>query len=468
MKKASKSQEHLKTLVIILLFVAVMTMTGLHFKALKNRNENSYNNQSDGFNLNPAFSANFETLAGKGAFLPAQIAYKTENNNLYAICSGSDYTNEIYSLMSTGITAILGSDCTPVKETPDAFYNAIASSEFVYLKYHSPAAGTLIYLNSLTKDDTTKDISLGNLTPTLKISELVIFPDNTSAGSPLAFARTDDGSVYKFVVKNTPQSKLFSIDDLELYKEAGAMSLAEFYAKNDAFLPSTLIFNDTTTKARLSLSKGIANLSKDTDSQAYFAELFDINPNKTGSYFDNDINGTVYPATHGTLRATDTFISYTAETTVGGISLSFFSGKEKDTDHSMLECISIAQAVASVLPTLQPVKLGEAELLITDLRRSGDKLTVKFNYFCDNIPIADCGNALTIEMTKNKLTGFSFYPLTATADKGIIRKSIPASWAINIAKNSIIPSSENTLIFKYVKSDNDYYFAEWVPHKIIR
>ena len=427
MNKASKGSEILKTLVIIFLFLSVITMTGLHFNALRNRNENSYQNQSDGFNINPAFSSNFETLVGKGAFLPSQIAYKNESGSLLAICSGSDYTNEIYTLMSTGITAILGDDCTPVKETSEAFYNAIASSEFVYLKYHTPASSTLIYLSSLSKEEAIKALSPGILTPSLKISELVIFPKNTAAGSALAFARTDEGLVYKFVVKNTPEKKLFSINELESYKEAGAMSLAEFYGKgtNEDFMPSTLVFNDTPTKARLSLSKGISDLSNNYDSQAYFAELFDINPNKTGSYFDSDINGTVYPATHGTLRATDTLISYTAETTAGGISLSFFSGKDQDADHSMLECLSIAQAMASVLPTLEPVNMGDAELLMTDVRRIGEKIIVEFNYFCDNIPISDSDNALIIEMTKNKLTGFSFYPMTATADKGQIRKSIP-------------------------------------------
>ena len=109
---------------------------------------------------------------------------------------------------------------------------------------------------------------------------------------------------------------------------------------------------------------------------------------------------------------------------------------------------------------------GDGHLLLTDLFRKEQTLTLKFGYFHDNIPISSENDALILELTSEKLTALKFYPSKIVADRSNVLKSLPASWIVSIAENTSNTNEKFTLIYRYEKDDNGAFFAEWKPLKI--
>lgn len=469
MKKAEKRREAFKTVIITLLFTIVILMVCLHFEALRRRNETATDaDREKDFSLRPSVSISVDEHT-KEMLLPGEIAFKDSRGSTFAITSGRDYMEEIYSLLSGNISFVLGTACSAVGDTSESFINAIESDSFIYIRYHSSLPAVLLYMNALD-GMTAETASLGEMTTSVSVGEMIIFPSNTAEGSVFAFTRSIEGDVIKFIVKDSPEKKLTGISDLEIYKEAGAMISARFYKGMDQsnILKTTLIFDDAATKPKLLFENGLIGLSENTELQTAFAEFLDINPNKTGSYFDSEIGGTVYMATHGTLSFTDSSIIYSTENNTDGIPLSLFSGKDHDSMHSMYECIAAAEALACALLDMNAETAGDAELIITDLFRKGDTLTVKFGYFYDNIPIYGSSTALVAELTSSKLTGLKYYPASLTEVRTELQKPLPASWIVEIAENVSDKDSFYTLVYKYVKNDSGEYTAEWNPVRITK
>lgn len=462
MKKAEKKMEFFKTIAITILFLVVMLMVLLHFNELKKRNDNSADNDTgDSFTLKSSFYSEIESIS-ENMILPAQIAFKKDADDVFAICSGKNYMQEIYSLIESNIAFMFSSECDVTDEDSSVFDNAVSSSDFIYVKYHTPLPTLLLYLHSIDTDET----SLANDIASYAVSEIILFPDENAKGSIFALTRGIHGEVKKYILKSAPESKI-NIADLEIYKDAGAMVSAKFHtSSNEKLMSSTLIFDDLPTKNSLSLSEGIENLSKNADIQSAFAEILNINPNKTGSYFDEEISGTVFMATHGTLSFTDKKIGYSTLNNTDGLPLSIFSGKDSEASHSIYECLSAAQSIASVFTEIEGADIGDGQLLLTSLFRKGETLVLKFGYFYDNIPIETENDALILEISSKKLTGISFFPAKIIADRSNVIKSIPASWVMSIAENSSSENEKYTLVYKYHSEHEGNLFAEWKPVKI--
>lgn len=464
MKKAEKRRESIKTLIIAVLFLLVILMVYLHFEVLRRRNNDSSDTAiTNDFAINSTLSSSEAALDGK-TLIPSEIAFKDNTGNTYAISSGKDYMMEIYSLLEPDILYMLGNDCTADSASESAFDGAISSENFIYVRYHTSLPAILLFINAL-ENNSRSDFSPSETATSLIMRELIIFPDSTSEGSAFAFSKDEVGNVTKFTVKNASIEKTVSIADLVIYREAGAMVSAKFH--NDGIecgvLPSTLVFDDISTKPSLDIRVGIEGFSESAEMQAEFAELLAINPNKTGNYFDSELGGTVYMATHGTLTFTDKSVTYSTESNTDGIALSHFSGKENDEEHSVYECLSVAIALANAFSEKDAVGIGEAEMLITGLYRVGDKLTVNFGYFYDNIPISDTETALSVEMTAYSLTSLKFSPIFVTSNKAVLTKPIPGGWVIALAENTEKSNGNYTLVLKYRKSGDGMYSAEWVP-----
>ncbi len=465
MKKSEKKVENVKTLVIILLFLVVMLMVFLHFDELRKRNETAADNEiGSSFTLKSTFSAEIDTVS-ENMLLPSQIAFKKETNDVFAICSGKNYMQEIYSLLEDSISFMLSSKCTVLEDETKAFDDAISSNGFIYVRYHTPLPAVLLYLNSIEKKGA-NIVSMSDKLSSSLISEIILFPEASSKGSIFAFSREPGGKVNKYLLSDAPFGNI-NIADLEIYREAGAMVAAEFYlSESKNIISSTLIFDDMPPKNSLSFSEGIEGLAENAELQNPFAEMLNINPNKTGSYYDDELCGTVFMATHGTLSFTDDMIEYSTINNTDGISLSVFSGKDSETPHSMYECLTAAGAIASLFSDVKDAEIGDGQMLLTDLFRKGETLTLKFRYFYDNIPIASQNDALILEINAEKLTGIKFYPAKIIADRSNIIKSIPASWVISIAEEAGNENEKYTLIYRYEVGENGNLFAEWKPLKI--
>ncbi len=465
MKRSEKKTEFIKTIIITFLFIVVMLMVLLHFDELRKRNENSADNDiGNSFTLKSTFSEEIDSNS-EDMLLPSQIAFKKATDNVFAICSGKNYMKEIYSLINDSIAFMLSSKCQVLEDDPRAFDDAIASNGFIYVRYHTPLPAVLLYFDSIEKNSSGSG-EMGDKISSSVISEIVIFPDESQKGSIFALTKEPGGKVYKYLPEEAPPSSI-SIADLEIYREAGAMVSARFDSdSNENIISSTLIFDDMPPRNSLTFSGGIEDLSKNAELQSPFAEILSINPNKTGSYFDDELGGTVYMATHGTLTFTDEEIEYSTLNNTDGISLSLFSGKESDSSHSMYECLSAARAIASIFSDIKGAEIGDGHLLLTDLFRKDETLTLKFGYFHDNIPISSENDALVLEFTSEKLTAMRFYPSKISADRSNVLKSLPASWIISIAENTSTENEKFTFIYRYEADKSGIFFAEWTPLKI--
>ena len=465
MKKTEKKAEIIKTVVIALLFTAVMLMVFFHFDELRKRNENAADNDiGNSFTLKSTFSEEIDSNS-ENMLLPSQIAFKKNTNNIFAICSGKNYIEEIYSLLSDSIAFMLSSKCSIIEDDAKAFNDAISSNQYIYVRYHTPLPSVLLYFDSIERNGTFSGEVSDKISSSV-ISELIIFPEESAKGSIFALAKETGGKVQKFFLNEAPPSSV-GIADLEIYREAGAMVSARFYSSSsENIVSSTLIFDDMPPKSPLTFTEGIAGLSENAELQVPFAEMLSINPNKTGSYFDDELCGTVYMATHGTLTFTDEAIEYSTLNNTDGISLSIFSGKESDSSHSMYECLSAARAIASIISDIKGVQIGDGHLLLTDLFRKGQALTLKFGYFHDNIPLSSQNDALILEITAEKLTALKFYPSKISADRSNVLKSLPAGWVISIAEHESKENEKFTLIYRYEADESGAFFAEWTPLKI--
>ncbi len=466
MRKTEKKIEIIKTLVITLLFLVVMLMVLLHFNALRKRNENGADNYPDNiFTLKSPLSTEIDTFS-ENMLIPAEIAFKKENGSVFAICSGKNYMQEIYSLIEGDIATMLSHNCIVIEDDSLAFDEAIESSGFIYIRYHTPLPAALMYLHSI-EDSNSNSAAINDKIATSVISEIIIFPENTKKDSIFALSREMNGIVKKYILDKSLIDKRIGIPDLEIYIDAGAMVSAKFYASAEKnLLSSTLIFDDMSPKSSISCSSGIEGLSTNTDLQSSFAKKLDINPNKTGSYFDEEQGGTVYMSTHGTLTFTDEYIEYSTLNNTDGISLSVFSGKGADEAHSMYECLSVANSIAAIFSKIEGANIGDGELLLTDLYRKGETLTLKFGYFYDNIPIETKNHALILEINSKKLTGMKLFPAKINADRSNIQKSVPASWIVNIAEGTSNKNEKYTLTYRYEKNADGKFYAEWTPVKI--
>lgn len=470
MKKTEKRRESIKTLIIAVLFLLVILMAYLHFEVLRRRNNDSSDTGiTNDFAINSTLSSSEAALDGK-TLIPSEIAFKDSMGSTYAISSGKDYMMEIYSLLEPYIMYLLGNDCTSDSATESTFDGAISSENFIYVRYHTSLPAILLYINAFENNPHSGYYSSQSETATgLDVKELIIFPDSISEGSAFALSRDEAGNVTKFTVKKASAEKNIGIADLDIYREAGAMVSAKFHNRGIecGVLASTLIFDDISTKPSLDIRVGIEGFSKSAELQDEFAELLAINPNKTGNYFDSELGGTVYMATHGTLTFTDRSVTYSTESNTDGIALSRFSGKENDEEHSVYECLSVAIALANAFSEKDTVGIGEAEMLITGLYRVGDKLTVDFGYFYDNIPLSDTETAFSVEMTAYNLTSLKFSPISATSNKAVLIKPIPASWVIALAEKTEKSNESYTLVLKYRRSEDGTYSAEWIPVSFI-
>ena len=284
-------------------------------------------------------------------------------------------------------------------------------------------------------------------------------------------ARSSHGEITRFNISELPTQELADPDDFDIYREAEIMTLASFAgADSSPVLASTLVYDVGKTYYKANVTPGSQGLSQSSELQAELASLIDINPDKTGSYYDESIGGTVYMATHGTLTVCDEGIVYsTANNTDGGVELSYYSGKAAGEELTFYECLSIAESLTLALRTLgkhSPILGGEAEIQITDLYRSREKLILEYSYFYDNIPISDYLTAIKMELTSSKLTKLELYPYNVTVNKSEQQKCIAPLWILNIMKSNINDEADYTMVYKYTETENGRYEAEWIPTRM--
>ncbi|MEE0969751.1 MAG: hypothetical protein U0M06_10305, partial [Clostridia bacterium] len=381
-----------------------------------------------------------------------------------------EYMHEVYMMLQKDIFFLLSENCHAEITLPSDFDAALTSDNLIYVSYHTPLPSILIYLQTIQSGDKALTTQYGALTNSSRIRELVILPGRENINDVFAFSRLITGEVIKYKVLNMPLEELSRSDDFDIYRKASAMSSAEFAGTgNGSILSSSIIYTMSDSSYRININNNFGDVIKSTALQSELAETLNINLDKTGSYFDEEINGTVYMATHGTLVFTENKITYSTENNSSGVSLSHYSGKAGDESHTMYELLAIAESIVHSLKGKSSVSYilgGEAEPIVTSVCNKDGRLVLEYGYFYDNIPISEYQSVIKIEMSEDRLTGLSIIPLNIESDKNTQQKSFSPSWLTNILMENINDTGVYTISYKYKKISENVLEAKWIPVKI--
>ena len=470
MKKLYSFIEMLKSILLVLLFALAVTMTFMYFK----RTSILQFTSNDAL-ASKALNINTDIVKSEyvdNQILPEIIAVKKPDEDGYAIHNDRGYLLSIYQIAEKNFAVILSDKSLCKKENGEVWNDVIKEDSYLYVKFHSELPSSLISMHAAKSTSVSSHQYYPNGEAPY-VYEVIFTEFSSKKGSVFAYSRDLDGNIYSYsLTKDINENIIASPEAFDDYIEAKAMTKASFLGQVDAkinILPSTVIFESSIEPPRIQENIIDKGLSTETEIYTKILELFNINPYKTGNYFDEEASSTVYIATHGKVSISDKFISYSTENDNGGVDISEFIG-EKTYSLSVADEILAAEIIADSLKETAPDFFGgEADMLLVDIRKSGSELTLEYSYYLDNNSIdSDCLAGI-IKIKNQKLIYMEFYTKSFTyAEKDSARKSFDAAWVINL----LIKKAENfsdlglySLAYTYSPDSDDSKImsCDWLP-----
>lgn len=461
--------KNVKTTAAVLLFVLALILSSLYFGALISRTSSEDSTLGIGTG-NSSGSASGGLVARQ--LTPAAVAVKEAGKTCSAITVGSDFMNDIYSALSENIAFIFGASCR-AERYDGSFDELISSDEYIYIRFHTDLPASVIFAHSLEEPS---DASLFDKFEVGEIFEIIIPSSLETAEAYYAFSRSTGGAVYAYIrSESADASGLCMPSDLSEYRDASALSYAEFNGKNEnGILPTTLIFPAGMSASKITVSRGCDLLGENSKLQKEIASIFGISADKTGSYYDEETGGIVYMLPEGRFTESRDGIVFTAENNQsGGISLSDLTGGTDD--GSLVGCLAAAEYLVKRINDGFPYLLGgDAEPLITSVRKDGDTVIMEYGCFYDNMAISGEKSVCRIEMTSGKLSYFGISPINVTSSSGERSRSISQYWVIDVLTVEIEEKGlvgAFSVIPKYVSDGSiseseEAFLPEYVPVKI--
>lgn len=458
-----KALNSLKTATIVLLFALTLTLSFFYFMKFLGTTSGQ-----GGIAISESFMPSEGGSVGglvESQLVPEVISVKEAGKGACAIISGEEFMRDIYRAVSPDIAEIFGSSRTlEISEAPlDDF---IGADEYIYVRFHSYLPPALLYIHAVGIG---ADLSNFDKADIGNIYELMIVFEGEKSD---AFVRNSDGETYRLAAKDSDNNRMpVKPAELSQYREAAALSYAEFYGEaGGAILPTTVMLSGGIATAKISLTRGYDGIGSEKELQKGIASLLGINPDKTGNYFDEASESAVYMPTSGTLTENAEKIVFTSENNQsGGIPISDFSGgAASDSIYTLAECIAAAERLVRKIKNIYPFLIGgEAEPVITALSRSGEKITIEYGIFYGNLAASGEKSVCRIEMTSEKMTYFELCPINVTAHTSERSRSISPFWRAEMLKSQAEENTVYTLAYKYSQSeDGALMSAEAVPVKI--
>ena len=463
-KKSDKALESLKTVAICLLFLCAIALSALYFY----RSGFIFSQGSAGAgNADADQDQGVVSRQFEGLILPESIAVKFEGKHTFAITQGEGYMRLIYRLVCQNISVALSQSCTAEEAEDAAWDNACEAEEFILIKYHAPLSHAVIYADSASNLGE-EALQNGLETDIGAVDQLFIFPDKTKTGNTFAVVRDRDGRIFKLVL-NEPVSAeaLLTAEDFDIYVNASAMTLADLFchvAENESVLGSTILHSHGLNTQKLVLSQGYAGIIEDSALSNSVANFFDINPDKSGNYYDEKTQSTVYVATHGSLHIGESGISYSATGDTGGISISVYSDAFSKNGITAAESIVLSQTFIAGYTSLdRRFAGGDAHPVLSAVYSESGKVILEYIYCYSNVEIENSGTACRLALKNGKIVEFEASSnIYSLSDGGERRQSLLPEWVINMT----LPQADGglyTLKYRYGTSD---MFAEWTVAKI--
>ena len=402
-----------------------------------------------------------------GLILPETVAVKSSGEHTYAITQGEGYMSLIYRTVCKNISVALSDVCTAVQADDQAWENACLADEFMLVKYHAPLHHSVIYADAASNNGEEAlehgiSIDIGTL------DQIFIFPEKTSAGDVFAVARNKDGRVFNLTLIEAAKTEdLSKSEDFDIYINASAMTLADLYCQTETgnnVLCSTVLHSYGLNTQKINLSCGYTGILDDTELQGSIATFFNINPDKSGNYYDEATRSTVYVATHGSLHVSEGGIRYSSTGESGGIPISNYSDIFSRSGVDTTEAILLSQLFISGYDDLDRRFLGgEAHPVLSAVYSDGGTVKLEYIYCYSNVEIEGAPLACQLSLKDGKIVGFQAGSVIYNVSEGGERRqSLSPSWVLNM---SLTPDGDGLYALKY-RYSADEMFAEWVAVKI--
>lgn len=462
-KKSDKTLESLKTVAICLLFLCAVALSALYFY----RSGFIFSKGSAGAgNTDAEQDQGVITRQFEGLILPESIAVRFEGNHTFAISQGDGYMRLIYRLVCQNISVALSRGCTAEEAEELAWTSACDAEEFILVKYHAPLSHTVIYADSVSNLGDTA-LKSGLEDDIGAVDQLFLFPGKTKAGSIFGVARNRDGKVFNLILNEPINAEnILTAEDFDIYVNASAMTLADLFchtSENKSVLGSTILHTHGLNSQKLVFTQGYTGIIEDTALSHSVASFFDINPDKSGSYYDEKTQSTVYVSTHGSLHVGEGGISYSAAGETGGIPLSVYSDAFSANGITAAEAIVLTQSFISGYSAIdRRFAGGDAHPVLSAVYSDSGKITLEYIYCYSNVEIEGSGIACQLTLKNDRIVNFeatsNIYRLSEGGER---RQSLLPEWILNMS----LPQAADglyTLKYRYRTSD---MFAEWVAVK---
>lgn len=402
-----------------------------------------------------------------GLIMPEAVAVKPQGKHTYAITQGEGYMRLIYRQVCKNISVALSNKCTATVADSAAWEAACTEEDFILVKYHSPLSHTVIYADAASSlgEDAIKN---GLETNIGAVDQIFIFPDRTGMGEIFAITHSIGGEIFTLTLnEETNIHDTVKAEDFEIYVNASAMTLADLYCHTGSrsdVLCSTVLHSYGLNTQKIAFSQGYTGIIEDTELCGSVASFFDINPDKSGNYYDEKTQNTVYVATHGSLHIGENGISYSAAGDTGGIPLSNYSDLFSLNGIDVLEAIVITQQFIGGFDDLDRRFLGgDAHPILSAVYSDKGTVTLEYLYSYSNVEIEGSGTACSLSLKNGKIVGFEAKSnIYTVSESGESRHSLSPQWVLDMS----LPQVDNglyTLKYRYRISD---MFAEWIAVKI--
>jgi len=297
------------------------------------------------------------------------------------ITNGDDVLREMYTILAPCIAVGLAGEPDRVTE---AYWTAVRESmTSVYVRYHSALPVSILQAGAAELCGITWELAAGQ---GLRCREIFILLPEEGSGDIFLVLQDEEGEIWRYhCLKNGPEEYPV-VSDVRSFIESFSNSFYRFTLGGERCKSTEPVFLEGMRVKSIKVSRNslVAWNNNGSDYLQKILRLLDFNPDKLNAHEEAD--GTyVVVENHGVCRMGEDSCTYTASAQ-GGISLQHILGYRES--YSLYDGLSAACAIADTIRSMDRHMLGgDADILLTDVFRGGERVHFVFRYFFDNIPV---------------------------------------------------------------------------------
>lgn len=407
------------------------------------------------FNLDRLTSADSQADKAeiRDALLPEFIGITTGGKR-YGISASSAVMTDLYGELAGTISETLIH--SNAKASDEAYWLSCEdAAESIYIRYHSQLPDVVIgiFADANSGITNTRDRTLAY------VYEMFILPSRGGTKTSEAVVRSIAGDVYVYRVENASFSLVSA--DLTKYIRSYTSSMKEFifsYGEYATESPTEPVFVEPVSTRNILTTDGTAFLIRNSQlSITRLMRVFGLNPNKLLSSHEEPSGKLSYTDRSGILYLEKSAFEYRAADD-GGVEVTDIIG--------YTDKIGLSEYIAAVYGVMGKIDAieshcagGNADLYLMDISSDGREVSMKFEFFFDNILVIGTEPALTVTFKDGKMTYARLFTVTVKSVNTRF-ESFNEWWFIdNLAKDGVVAQNVG-LVYRsdYI---SDSVCAEW-------